>query len=191
MELEALELTVKHHQQELLGERAALETDLQLHHHPLNNPQLQQQHSVSHSSSRLSLSKSTQNLKDHQQQQQQGEPQQLYHPQQQGAHPCHHPDLSSRGILLSPPSSSQSSSINVSSSNTEVMMPQTLAVATLPRCNGTVGGSYVGIKPMPPPRSSNNFSTLPHNMPLNIPPSHQGQLHLSVDVVTSDEELRV
>lgn len=73
---------------------------------------------------------------------------------------------SQRGILLNP-SQTHQQHLHQLHHGQGHFPPQMLAVATLPRSNGGVGGVSTNTsglpKPPPPPRSFANFSTLPHN----------------------------
>lgn len=185
-ELEALELTVKQHQQELLGEKALLGKESLSLSGSTNievvgsgggcytGTESVRQSGFPKQQQQLPHSYSTQTL-----------PRDYYR--------VHSPvdSTAQRGILLSPGRSTSnvnattvttvlSSGENISvlgpSGGGHVISSQTLAVATLPRCNGSivsgtgVGGglsSFMatsgssGSKPNPPPRSVTNFSTLP------------------------------
>jgi len=177
-ELEALELTVKQHQQELLGEKALLgKESLSLSGSSnievasgggYTGTESVRQSGFPKQQQQLPHSYSTQTL-----------PRDYYR--------VHSPvDCTQRGILLSPGRST--SNVNATTMNAAgetIGVPgcgpsghgissQTLAVATLPRCNGSIGsgGGGVGLssfmssssKPNPPPRSVTNFSTLPHGV---------------------------
>lgn len=75
--------------------------------------------------------------------------------------------LSQRGILLNP-SQTHQQHIHQIHHGQGHLPPQMLAVATLPRSNGGIGGMSTNTsglpKPPPPPRSFTNFSTLPHSV---------------------------
>ncbi len=73
--------------------------------------------------------------------------------------------LSQRGILLNP-SQTHQQHIHQLHHGQGHLTHQMLAVATLPRSNGGIGGMNTsGLpKPPPPPRSFANFSTLPHSV---------------------------